>query len=154
MNWADQHKLQINIDKCKMMVFGNPRRQLVIESKQPIEQTKTARYLGVILDSRLNFGDHVREVIKECSRRLNLLKWLRGCPVDISRMLYVHWIRSKLEYGLSVVYPRLSQATRRLLQSFHRKAVKAVAGVFQSSRNTAQIASMLHLNPPHVRQSE
>lgn len=61
------------------------------------------KYLGVVLDCRLNFKSHIEVIqhyIYACNRKLYLLRLL--CPIKALLQLYYGLVQSKLQYGLTV----------------------------------------------------
>jgi len=83
----------------------------------PTPIVSTFKLLGITLDSRLNWKDHIDDLLKNVSPYINLLKMLssihwRGDPA-IMNMLYKLVIRSKLEYAS----PLYRSASRSQLQN-------------------------------------
>lgn len=78
-NWLDLNKLTVNTKKTKYMMFGTPQR---ITNTQPmtlymkndlLEKVHTYTYLGLMLDSTLNYSAHIESLAKKVSKRLGLL---------------------------------------------------------------------------------
>ena len=73
--WLVNNDLVINPAKCKVMLLG------AIDSKQSYPEVKlnesvlqvvdSITYLGVVVDNKLSFKEHVLEVIKNCSKTTN-----------------------------------------------------------------------------------
>ena len=53
---------------------------LCMEGKE-VNQVKSFKYLGVILDECLSFNDHISYVRSKVASRLGLLSRLRGCLI-------------------------------------------------------------------------
>lgn len=91
-----------------------------------LERVQVMRDLGVLLDQRLTFGDHVEHTVRKANRALGLLMRTfatgkRGRPFDMSKhrpilSTYFANVRSSLEY-CSVVW---SGAARTHLQRIER----------------------------------
>lgn len=68
-----------------------------------IELTDTFKYLGVSLDSRLNFKSHLgdlQQYIYCCNRQLYFLRML--CPRSVLLKFYYGLLQSKLQYGITI----------------------------------------------------
>ena len=76
--WPKANKLTLNIDKTYYMVFHRGRRkfknniQLVINDMK-IRETKIIKYLGVIIDSKLNWIDHITYVKNKVAKGIGII---------------------------------------------------------------------------------
>ena len=69
---CDNLKLEISIGKTKSMKFGHKREPLKIYiGSEKLEETKSFKYLGVSLDSRLSFKNHISDVKNRALYTLN-----------------------------------------------------------------------------------
>ncbi len=63
-----------------------------------LEKVGTFKFLGINLDSRLTFADHIRRMEERCKRVMNIMRCLRGKEWGASRLslkrIYVALIRS------------------------------------------------------------
>ena len=84
--WFDENELLINLKpgKTEVLLFGTAQRiaktdrKLAIKFKnQPINVTKTYKYLGIEIDSSLNMNSHFDKTYKKMTGRLKLLDKLR-----------------------------------------------------------------------------
>ena len=72
-------KLTLNIDKTYYMVFHRGRRkfkhniELVINDMK-IRETTSIKYLGVIIDSKLNWIDHITYVKNKVAKRIGIIR--------------------------------------------------------------------------------
>jgi hypothetical protein len=68
-NWCSELELPVNVDKTTTVLFTN--KSLRIGFKKPnlfgqeIELKNQVKYLGVILDSKLNWNSHIETRMKE-----------------------------------------------------------------------------------------
>ena len=72
--WSDNNKLSVNLSKCKEIVFRRPSVKLDIlpDPLADVERVSCANLLGVFIDCRLKFTEHVEYVIKISNQRLYL----------------------------------------------------------------------------------
>ena len=68
--WLCANRLLLNTDKTKFVLFQTAQKHLTnnislhINNKQ-IEQTNSMKYLGVLIDSQLNWKDHILNMSKK-----------------------------------------------------------------------------------------
>ena len=82
-NWCDTNSLTINISKTKVMAFGSrhkvkkAKKVVVKLGKEELKQVPSYKYLGVLLDSTLNYNLHVNQVIRTVLHKLLLLSKMK-----------------------------------------------------------------------------
>ena len=125
--WADRWKMEFNVDKCKIMHLGrvNPRH---VYSMDGVELTVTSeeKDLGVLVDDKLDFGKHIREIVNKANRRIGLIKKGFDClDTEMFMYLYPVLIRPLLEYCVQIWSPH-KQGDIDLLERVQRRATKIV----------------------------
>ena len=75
--WCCTHSLLINPDKTKLLLLGTPQMLARVPEGfgvtllgKEILPSRSAKDLGVIVDSRLSFDEHVSEVVSRCTGSL------------------------------------------------------------------------------------
>ena len=75
--WCCTHSLLINPDKTKLLLLGTPQMLARVPEGfgvtllgKEILPSRSANDLGVIVDSRLSFDEHVTEVVSKCTGSL------------------------------------------------------------------------------------
>ena len=77
--WFKANKLTLNIDKTYYMVFHRGRRkfknniELVINDME-IREAKSMKYLGVIIDSKLNWIDHITYIKNKVANGIGIIR--------------------------------------------------------------------------------
>ena len=81
-SWCSNNFLHLNVSKTKEMCTDFRRNITVISpiviNGEPVEQVDSFKYLGVILDEKLSFTEHVTAVQKKSQQRLHVLRKLRA----------------------------------------------------------------------------
>ena len=67
-NWFSYNKLSLNTSKCEVMNFGLRNRTQLTLLGQKLPVKDSAKYLGVYLDSKLTFRDHIEHVTKKMNK--------------------------------------------------------------------------------------
>ena len=75
--WTQLWQLNLNQSKCKVMRIMNKRNKFHYTyslNNSPLEWVDTFRYLGVRINTKLTWTDHVSEVRMKAKRVLNLFR--------------------------------------------------------------------------------
>ena len=79
-NWLKANKLTLNIDKSQLLFFDlspstNKADALNIQiNSQKLEQSKSARYLGVVIDNKVNWKSHIEYINHKISICIGITK--------------------------------------------------------------------------------
>ena len=125
--WADTWKMEFNVDKCKIMHLGrlNPKHTYTMGGVD-LTVTNEEKDLGVLVDDKLDFGKHIKEIVKKANRRLGLIKKGFDClDKEMFMYLYPVLIRPLLEYCVQVWSPHKLMDID-LLERVQRRATKIV----------------------------
>jgi hypothetical protein len=62
--WAKNNKINFNEKKSKVMLITRRKRKedkriAVYMNNESLEQVETIKYLGIIIDSKINFKEHI-----------------------------------------------------------------------------------------------
>ena len=104
-NWMRVNKLSLNVKKSKSMLFS--RRRADIDAKLEIvvddvmfKQVESFKYLGLYLDPKLNFNQHIKNTCAKARYKLSTLGRCRQyISQDISLLLYKSLVLLALPRG-------------------------------------------------------
>lgn len=109
-NWCIINRLDLNISKCKIMTFS--RKKTIINysyslQDSPLIRVSTVVDLGLLMDPKLNFNDHICLKISKAKSMLGFVKRVTTDFNDINALksLYFCLVRSILEYAAVVWSP-------------------------------------------------
>lgn len=151
--------LKIAAEKTEAILFHGRRKPsyfpVIRVGSEYIEVGRTLKYLGVIFNSRLNFGDHFSYVAAKASgvaRSLGrLMPNLRG-PSENKRRLYANVVISVLMYGSPVWHdartPVSASARRRQAPMLRVQRFIALRVVAAYRSVSLEAASLLACMPP------
>lgn len=109
-NWCTQNKLYLNIEKCFFLRFSlkiNKIDFMYTLGSKSLNIVNQAKDLGVIFDSKLSFGLHIKNIVNKAYRALGFICRItkqftnEKCFVT----LYVSLVRSHLEYASQIWNP-------------------------------------------------
>lgn len=110
MNWCLLNGMDVNVRKCNVISFCRKRNTTVFDYKMStssINRVETVKDLGILLDSKLNFNQHVSATTAKAFAVLGFIKRNTQQFEDVYclKALFCSLVRSKLEYGVLVWAP-------------------------------------------------
>ena len=121
-----------------------------------IEKVSCYKYLGVILDTCLDFGMQVENAVGKAKRAsakvFSLIDGRRGIPVHIGINLYKMLVRPHLEYALPV-WASISDQNLRKLEDAQSQCLSTVIGS-KAHSSVAAIEVISGVCPMGVRRRE
>ena len=70
--WFSDNQIKANKNECLLAINDNEKVSVNIDDIE-IENTSSGKLLGIIIDSKLNFKQHLEGIIKKFSRKINVL---------------------------------------------------------------------------------
>ena len=123
--WYTRNKLKINVDKTKVMVLSISKKydlNICINAER-IEQVHSIRYLGIEIDDKLLWNNHVRQLTKQLGCKIYLLQKMRKfVNQNVLNFLYLTLIQPCIDYASSVWGHCSSKSLDNLLRLQKRAA--------------------------------
>ena len=113
----------------------------------PSSRPKTVKYLGIVIDSNLNFRFYLEEIEIKLSKSLGILYKLKLILPLNALKLYYSMVHSHLLYGL-VVWGSTFPSYLKKLNSIQDKAVKLIGGGNYLDRATPYYSKLNILKLP------
>jgi len=141
--WLSEWRIAINVSKNTAIIFARAARRSIQPRPvtifvEPIEWVDTARYLGVTLDTLLNWSSHIDQVRKRTAQRMGMMDTLLNRKSNLSVrnavLLYKQLNRPLMDYAC----PAWRSAARfhvRRLQVLQSKFLRLATGVPWYVRN-------------------
>ena len=129
-DWSDTWLLKFNTSKCSVMHLGrtNPKHTYNMRDNdgmyQKLEETEVEKDLGVYVDNKLSFHQHVNTAVNKATRILGVIKrTFTSRSKNIVKRLYTTLVRPTLEYGNA---PRTTQYIGDMdkIENVQRRATK------------------------------
>ncbi len=147
-DWLCANRLSLNAGKTEFIVFrpsrykNSERVTLKLHHSKLFESTKI-KYLGLILDNKLDWKSHISELSKKLGHAVGLLYKVRHlCPTHILRSLYYSIFNSHMSYGLAV-WGNAKRLHISKIKSLQKRALKAI--FFANNDNEIDI-SRIHFD--------
>ena len=105
--WLKLNKLTLNINKTKYMIFQMPNKKVTVPTLTidgvNIERVQHFNFLGLILDTHLNWHKHIEKIANKCSRTIGIINKLKHVlPKSIRIILYNSLILPHINYCLMI----------------------------------------------------
>ena len=128
LNYLNMCKLKVNVTKTKYMIIGSAiesRKQIVINSEL-IEKVNSIKYLGIMIDSSLNFKDHLSFVQKKVSKKVYFIGRMRNkLCVEEKKLLYKSLVVPHIDYSSAILF-MCNQSEIIGLQKLQNKAMRMI----------------------------
>lgn len=151
--WLKWKKLKLNIAKTKYMIVTT-RSQTgctgeVRIDEEVVERVKSMKYLGVMLDEKLNFCEHINYSIKKAAQKFGVLcRVSRYLPFDAKVTLYKTIIAPHFDYCASIQF-LASKTQLKRMQILQNKVMRLI---LQCERLTPRVIMLNCLQWMSIRQ--
>lgn len=157
-DWCKENNLSVNPSKTEVVLFTQKKKlgEYVLPKMggTQLKLTNEVKYLGVILDSKLSYGRHVKE---QCAKAKRIMGALRGAfgktwglrPKQ-SLWLYTSIVRPILLYACVIWWERtLTNKGQTQLNSVQRLALLGATGAM-STTSMNSLEALCAMTPLHV----
>ena len=121
IKWFKANYLKLNPDKCKLLVSKFDKDVSLIINEEVIECSESVKLLGVTIDNRLNFKEHISKLCKKVSSKLHALARVSSyIDQDKSR-----FIESQFSY-CPLVWMFHSRTLNNRINKLHEMALRLV----------------------------
>ena len=118
ISWCKENYLLLNVQKTKELVIdyrrtSNVHEDLVI-NEQIVERVSEYKYLGTIIDCKLNFESNVNSIYKKANSRMFFVRKLHRLHVNkkIVELFYRSIVEATITFGIAVWYGNCSQVSK------------------------------------------
>ena len=139
--------LNVNTDKTKALLIGGLRRgESCPEVKvgppgreEKVQFVANHKILGLIIDDKLQFNVHCRNLVENVRKRMLGINFLAGrrwgpSPRSI-RACFRGYVESKIRYGLLVYYKTAPKNSLKALQNVSSDGARKITGLHHTTGN-------------------
>ena len=128
--WSNIWLLKFHPDKCHVLTTGRFENIQYTHRYQvndrELEHVFEEKDLGVVMDSNLNFEDHIIAKVNKANSIMGLIRRsFSFLDVNLFKKLYISYVRPHLEYAQAVWSPYLTKHVN-LLDNVQIRATKLV----------------------------
>lgn len=150
-SWLCANKLTLNCEKTKFMVFSKKRMNradpILNINNVEIERVASMKYLGVIIDESLNFGDHIHATASKLNHLHSVFHQNKSfITPNVGRKLIVALAIPRLQY-CSSVFHRAAARNIVKLDVIYRRLIRTAFRLDYETTSTNEIYRISELLP-------
>ena len=151
--YTEANSLIINIEKSNYMIF-KPKKgikqdttdKITIKGKE-ITRVSSQRYLGIIIDDKLNFKKQAEKLIKKLREATNALRCCRyALNFKAKRTLYFSLFNSHLEYGAYCYQDKLNKIQWQKITKLQKKCIRILFNA-KNRTHTGKLFKLADITP-------
>lgn len=125
--YCHTNSLVLNEKKSQQLIIGKKREE--VAGLPDVLQVSQVTYLGVVIDDKLTWSDHLDKLCSKLSSALYVLRRLRQISSDdTTKAAYFALFEAHVRYGIAVWGNSSRRNTKRVLV-LQKKAVRILAGL-------------------------
>jgi len=108
--WTRDNKIHFNEQKSETISISRRKRKerrcvMIYLNSRPLPQVQSLKYLGIIIDKKLTFKDHLHYITDKCSKHLCTIQ---NCQIKLGlghgalKTIYTNAILPLLQYGAPI----------------------------------------------------
>ena len=140
-NWAFQWKINFNPDATKQaqkVIFSCKTKKLphpsLVFNNANVTQSIYQKHLGIILDSKLTFENHINMVTTKINKTIGLLRKLKNLlPRTALIKIYKAFVRPHLDYGDILYDQAFNLSFQQKLESIQYRVCLAITGAIRGT---------------------
>ena len=126
--WFKVNSVKANPKKFQFMILGKGTRQTIILNINNIKirESQNVELLGLTIDNRLTFKDHINMLCRRANYKLHALRRIRKyLTLEKSKLLYNAFINNQFNYA-SIIWMFCRKQDYLEVEKIHYKALKIV----------------------------
>ena len=155
IKWLNVNKLSLSIEKTNFVVFDNLNciDEITLDlngENLSIKECKTIKYLGLMVDNKLTFNDHIEHIKKKVGKRLGAMYRSKNLlPVKYRKMFANALMLPQFDY-LDIIYNKACKSKLNELDLLYKKVAKIALDVPKRESSLNVYRDMKWL-PLHLR---
>ena len=126
IKWCKNNFLKINPDKCKLLISKKSKDISIILRGEVIECSNSVKLLGVTIDNRLDFNEHVSKLCKKASSKLHALARVSNLMSKKKlRVLMKSFVESQFSY-CPLIWMFHSRTLNNRINKLHERGLRLV----------------------------
>ena len=140
-NWTFQWKMSFNPDPSKQtqeVIFSRKIQKTchlsIYFNNKSVKQVRSQKHLGLILDNKLDFQEHFKNILNKVNKTIGLLQKLQNIlPREPLLTIYKLFVRPHLDYGDVIYDQHYNNSFHQKLESIQYNAALAITGAIRGS---------------------
>ena len=131
LNWFKTNEMKSNPDKCHLIIVENLNRlysniSYIYLGNELLESENSVKLLGLQIDNKLKFNEHVSQLIKQGNQKLHaLMRISKFVSEDKLRLIMKTFIESQFNY-CPLLWMFSSRTLNNKINRLHERALRVV----------------------------
>ena len=135
INWFNDNYFKMNVDKCHLLVTNHEKDVFANIDGHKIHGSKSVKLLGIHIDNKLDFSEHVSNICKKVGKKLHALRRVSHLMhKDKLRLLMKAFIESQFGY-CPLIWMFHNRTLNNRINMLHEKALRLVYNDYNLSFN-------------------
>ena len=147
LQWLRNNTMAANPEKFQIMFLGTNKTNIDFDiGNIKLKSSSHVKLLGIKIDNKLKFNDHIEEICKSASGKIKALNRIRPyLDIETARKLVSAHVLSNFNY-CPLIWMNANKTCYDLINKTHKRALRAVYQDFNSSLDVL----LLKDNSEHV----
>ena len=137
--WFYENYTVLKTGKCRFMCLeNNTENEIFLFHDILMENSKEQKFLGVIIDNKLNFKSHISELCKKASQKIAsspALSRLSSYPHNSEKkLIFNSIIKSQFSY-CPLVWMFCSRTSNNMINKLHERSLRIILNDYSSDFN-------------------
>ena len=125
LNWFQMNEMKSNKDKCHLLIVNSLGNTIKLGNEE-ITGSKSVKLLGITIDNKLNFNEHVTNICKKANQKLHALARIaRYLDPHKLRVIMKTFIDSQFNY-CPLTWMFHSRTLNNKINKLHERALRIV----------------------------
>ena len=149
--WSDINSMTLNTSKSQVLTVSLCKQidsEPIIIKGTAIEETSTAKLLGVTYDQHVKFSEHIDLGISKSKGAFHALVQLKKAGVDMQSLaqFYRSRISPILTYAAPSWYPQITKTNREKLEKYQRLCLRIIAPFIDHYPDRLNVLNIAEIN--------
>ena len=136
IKWFNDNGMQANPDKFQFLAISSSKSQkykLSLRNETEIESEPYVKALGIVIDDKLNFTEHISAICKKAARQLNALARIsKYLDFKSRKIIYQSFVASNFNY-CPLVWHFCGKVNNSKLEKIQERALKIIYRDYEST---------------------
>ena len=152
--WESKWQMAFNVDKCHLLSVTRKTKRIPTNYSlhgQQLERVSNAKYLGVTINEKLNWSNHIHATAAKANRTAAFAyRNLKGCTPQTQATCFKTLARPIAEYA-SPIWDPASEELSTALEMTQRRAARRIYHDFSRKSSASAMVAKLQLEPLQAR---
>ena len=126
MTWFKDNYLQMNADKCNLLICNHKNDVSITLDNEVIDSSDSVKLLGITVDKKLNFSEHISKLCKKVSSKLHALARVSNFMSENKlKLIMKSFIESQFSY-CPLVWMFHSRTLNNRINKLHERGLRLV----------------------------